>query len=150
MSKAVQPLKSKRDIDRIKKALHGRDLLLFTIGINSTLRIGDILSLRVGDVSGDYIVIREQKTGKIKRIKLNKSVKDAVNSVVFKHASPSDWLVPSRKGDKPIRCAQDWRILTAAAERAGIDNIRFATHTMPKTAAYHAYKSGVKLPILMR
>ena len=147
---AVQPLKSKRDIDRIKKALHGRDLLLFTIGINSTLRISDILNLRVGDVSGDYIVIREGKTDKIKRIKLNKSVKDAVNSFVVKNASPSDWLFPSRKGGKPISRVQAWRILNAAAERAGIDNIRFGTHSMRKTAAYHAYKSGVELPVLMR
>src|SRR5690625_7329603 len=123
MSKAVQPLKSKSDIERIKKSLHGRDLLLFIIGINSTLRISDILNLRDGDVSGDYIVIREGKTDKIIRIKLNKSVKDADNSFVVKNASHCDCLFPSRKGDKPISRVQAWRILNAAAERTTIDDM---------------------------
>lgn len=150
MSKAVQPLKSKRDIERIKNALHGRDLLLFIIGINTTLRISDILNLRVGDVSGDYIELREQKTGKLKRIKINKSVKNAVNKLVDKKADPDDWLFPSRKGNNPITRVQAWRILNDAAKRAGLDNIRFGTHSMRKTAAYHAYKSGVDLPTLMR
>lgn len=150
MSRAVQPLKTKRDINKIKKVLHGRDLLLFTIGINSTLRIGDILNLRVGDVIGDYIDLREQKTGKLKRIKINRAIKDAVNSYVDKNASHSDWLFPSRKGNAPISRVQSWRILNDAAKRAGLGNIRFGTHSMRKTAAYHAYKSGVELPILMR
>ena len=82
MSKAVQPLKSKSDIERIKKSLHGRDLLLFIIGINTTLRISDILELRVKDVSSDYIEIKERKTSKIKRIKVNNSIKEAVNNLV--------------------------------------------------------------------
>src|SRR5690625_1664374 len=150
MSKAVQPLKSKRDIERIKNALHGRDLLLFIIGINTTLRISDILNLRVGDVSGDYIELREQKTGKLKRIKINKSVKNAVNKLVDKKADYNDWLFPSRKGNNPITRVQAWRILNDAAKRAGIGNMRFGTQSMCKAAEYHAYKSGVDLPTLMR
>lgn len=150
MSKAVQPLKSKNDIERIKKSLHGRDLLLFIIGINTTLRISDILELRVKDVSSDYIEIKERKTSKTKRIKVNKSIKEAVNNLVPKNAKPSDWLFPSRKGTNPISRVQAWRILNAAADRAGLSNIRFGTHSMRKTAAYHAYKSGVELPLLMR
>src|SRR5690554_4445376 len=127
-----------------------RDLLLFIIGINTTLRISDILNLRVGDVSGDYIELKEKKTGKTKRIKINKSVKNAVNKLVDKKTNPNDWLFPSRKGNNPITRVQAWRILNDAAKRAGLDNIRFGTHSMRKTAAYHAYKSGVDLPTLMR
>lgn len=40
-----------------------RDWLLFTIGINSGLRISDLLQLTVEDVKGkDRISIQEQKT----------------------------------------------------------------------------------------
>src|SRR5690606_27626119 len=124
--------------------------LLFIIGINTTLRISDILNLRVGDVSGDYIELREQKTGKLKRIKINKSVKNAVNKLVDKKADSNDWLFPSRKGNNPITRVQACRILNLAAKRAGLDNIGFGTHSMRKTAAYHAYKSGVDLPTRMR
>ena len=150
MSKAVQPLKSKQDIERMKNALHGRDLLLFIVGINSSLRISDILNLRVQDVSHGYIELSEQKTGKIKRIKINDAIKGAIKSLVPKDAEPSDWLFPSRKGDNPISRVQAWRVLNAAADRAGLGRIRFGTHSMRKTFAYHAYKSGVKLPLLMR
>lgn len=150
MAYAVQPLKSKRDIEKVKKALHGRNLLLFILGINTSLRISDLLSLRVGDVYGDYIELKERKTKKTKRIKINKSVSLAIKSLVPAEASPNDWLFPSRKGDAPISRVQAWRILNAAADRAGLCDIRFGTHSLRKTFAYHAYKSGVELPLLMR
>ncbi len=59
----VQPIREKRQINAIKKALRGRDLLLFTLGINSGLRISDILALKVGDVRGkDFVAITEVKS----------------------------------------------------------------------------------------
>ena len=151
MSNAVQPLKSVEDIERMKKALQGRNLLLLIVGINSTLRIGDILSLKVRDVTGDYIVLREKKTGKAKRIRINSAIKEAVESLVPTNAKADDWLFPSRKGDKAISRVQAWRILDGAANKAGIaDRVRFGTHSLRKTAAYHAYKNGTDIALLMR
>src|SRR5690625_7090102 len=59
----VMPLKSIRDIERIKESLSNnpRNLLLFTIGINTALRISDILTLKVRDVSDTHIEITERK-----------------------------------------------------------------------------------------
>ncbi len=54
----VQPIKKIEDIQKIKKYLakKPRDALLFSFGINTGLRISDILSLDVGDVKDrDYI-----------------------------------------------------------------------------------------------
>lgn len=141
----VQPLKSIADIERMKKALRGRDLLLFTIGINSSLRISDILPLTVGDLRGDYIVVTEKKTNKRKTIRIN----DAIKRVSPKGAQDSDYLFPSRTGGKPISRVQAWRILNNAAERAGL-NVNFGTHSLRKTFAYMAYKNGVDLALLMR
>src|SRR5699024_11339413 len=109
--KEVQPIKDKRDIERMKNALAGspRNLLLFTIGINTALRVSDLLRLRVADVSGKYIELRESKTGKVKRIKINRAIKDALAKLLPADASGSDWLFPSRKGDKPIGRSQAWR-----------------------------------------
>lgn len=145
----VQPLKTKRDIERMKSALHGRDLLLFIIGINSSLRISDILPLTVGDIRGDHIVITEQKTRKRKSIRINDAIKRAVSELTKSNAQDTDYLFPSRRGDKPISRVHAWRILNTAAERAGI-GIAFGTHSLRKTFAYMAYNNGVDLALLMR
>jgi integrase len=49
----VEPIRRLEDIKAIKKLLADkpRDLLLFTMGVNNGLRIGDLLQLRVKDVS---------------------------------------------------------------------------------------------------
>jgi integrase len=146
----VQPLRNKRDIERMKKALDNpRDRLLFIFGINSSLRISDILRLKVGDVRGKTtLTLREKKTGKLKKFHLNQSVVSAVQQLVPADASDNDWLFPSRKGGRPITRVQAYRILTDAARRAGLD-IEIGTHTLRKTFAYHAYKAGVDLALLM-
>ena len=145
----VQPLKSKRDIERIKKALHGRDRLLFIFGINSSLRISDILPLRVRDVDGDYVILHEKKTGKRKQIRINNAIKKALKELLPADAQPDDYLFPSRKGNGPITRVQAYRILNAAAKRAGID-FAFGCHSLRKTFAYHAYKNGTDIALLMR
>lgn len=146
----VQPIKSKRDIERMKKALgKSRDRLLFIIGINSALRISDILQLKVGDVRDkDSIALRETKTRKTKRFPINESIRKAVRELISAEANDSDWLFPSRKGDKPISRVQAYRVLKGAAERAGLA-IDIGTHSLRKTFAYHAYKANVDLSVLM-
>lgn len=148
----VQPIKNVKDIERIKSALsdNPRDLLLFIVGINSALRISDLLSLRVRDISDSHIELIEQKTNKKKRVKVNESIRDAFRELLPENASPGDWLFPSRKGNQPIGRTQAWRILNNAAKRAGIDHIRIGTHSMRKSFGFHAYKNGVDLALLMR
>lgn len=146
----VQPIREKSDIESMKKAFtNDRDLLLFIFGINSTLRISDILRIKVSDVLGkEVLALREQKTGKMKKFPLNQSIIDAVNSLLPISAKDTDWLFPSRKGDNAISRVQAYRILNETAKRAGI-NTEIGTHTLRKTFAYHAYKSGVDLSVLM-
>ena len=67
----VEPIRNKSDLAKIKTILKNqslRNLLLFLIGINTGLRISDILKLTVKDVRNkDYIYIIEQKTKKKKK-----------------------------------------------------------------------------------
>lgn len=141
----VQPIKNKRDIERMKQSLHGRDLLLFTLGINTNLRISDLLRLTREDIVDNQIIIREQKTGKTKRIHLGDKTLEQVTPLLPETGT----LFPSRKGGKAISRQQAWRILNDAAARAGL-NIEFGTHSLRKTFAYHAYKQGVDIALLMR
>lgn len=81
----VQPIKKLEDIQKIKKYLakKPRDALLFSFGINTGLRISDILSLDVGDVkSRDYIEIREKNTNKYKKFPLNWFLKEEIDLFV--------------------------------------------------------------------
>jgi integrase len=149
----VYPIRNKRDITRMKKALHGRDLLLFIIGINTGLRVSDLLKLKVGDVRGrDFIDVTEQKTTKTKRLHFNNAVKQAVRELVPADASDDNWLFPSRKGNRPITRVQVHRILNDAAKRAGIlDRVgNIGAHSLRKTFGYHAYKNGVPIETLMQ
>ena len=64
----VEPI---RDSDKIRELANylrnysERNYIMFLIGVNSGLRISDILRLRVRDVKGkDYISLREKKTKK--------------------------------------------------------------------------------------
>jgi len=145
----VEPIRDKKDINRMKKALDGqpRNLLLFTIGINTALRISDILPLKVRDVRQGFALITEQKTGKAKHVHFNKAVIDAAAKCVPKDAADNDWLFPSRTGSKPISRVQAYRVLNEAASRADVA-LTLGTHSLRKTFAYHAYKAGTDLALL--
>lgn len=141
----VYPLKTKADIEAMKQSLHGRDLLLFTIGINSSLRISDIVGLKREDFDNERLTLREKKTGKIKYVRINDSIRKAIAEL----APTSGYLFPSRKGGTPITTTQAHRVIKSAADRAGI-TYNVGSHTMRKTFAYHAYKNGTDLALLMR
>jgi integrase len=78
----VEPIRDTEKIRTMKRLLTcQRDRLLFVLGINTALRVSDLLRLTVGDVtdsSGRPLVsisLREKKTGKKKTFPLNASIK---------------------------------------------------------------------------
>jgi len=101
----VQPIRDKQKIDEIKAILKrqsGRDYFLFTVGINTGLRISGILNLQVKDVRDKtHITIKEQKTGKPKRFRINANLRLIVDEYTT-GMSDDEYLFPSRKGGKPI------------------------------------------------
>jgi integrase len=154
----VQPIRSKQKINAIKKILAAspRDSLLFTLGINSGLRIGDILRMRMGDVVDGkgqpraFYELRERKTGKAKRIPLSSNVQRSIRGLLqtTDMDDPDDYLFRSRKGpNRPISRQQAWHILNQAARMVGLQE-RIGTHTLRKTFGYHAYKKGTDITIL--
>ena len=102
----VEPIKDLKDIKNIKKLLAGnvRDLAIFTLGINTNLRAGDILSLTVGMVRTlkpeEHFTIKEEKTGKTRSITINKTVYAAIHALLATMPGVGDHepLFQSRKG----------------------------------------------------
>ncbi|MED3649962.1 tyrosine-type recombinase/integrase [Heyndrickxia sporothermodurans] len=153
MSNTVDAIKTKRDIERMKKALHGRDRLLFVMGVSFGLRISDLLTLKIGDLRNQsHLTIVEKKTvntrkkRKARRIKLSQTVIDEVAKLDGKD---DDYLFQSRKGDnKPISRVQAYRILNDAVKRAGL-SINVGTHTLRKSFGWQLYNNGIDITRIM-
>jgi len=155
MTVDVQPLRTPTEIAEFREALslagrntaHSeRNLLLFDIGINTGLRIGDIVRLRIEDVKGrSYVIVKEGKTDKPRRVYLNSIMADISDYLENK---PSEgWLFPSRKGNGHISTTQAYRILAKVADLLGRNDI--GTHTLRKTFGYHYYRKTKDVATLM-
>ena len=146
----VQPIKKLEDIQKIKKYLakKPRDALLFSFGINTGLRISDILSLDVGDVKGrDHIEIREKKTNKYKKFSLNRFLKEEID--LFVEGLPSEQPLFYTQKHCRLDRAQAYRILNKAAQVVGVKE-RIGTHTLRKTFGYHHYKKYNDIVLLQK
>ena len=104
MANTVIPIRSRDKIETMKKILSPRDRLMFTVGINSALRVSDLLALRVGDVRAENgmlkseIILREKKTGKEKRFPINESVMKELKEYLQPEWPDDRPLFKSRKG----------------------------------------------------
>lgn len=107
------------------------------MGINTGLHISDILKLKVGDLKGKHISIREMKTGK-KRIEITPRLKRDLRWYI-EEREEHEYLIRSREGtNNPIGRSMAYKILRGTAEEFGLDEI--GTHTLRKTFGYHMYK----------
>ncbi|CAG5972382.1 prophage LambdaSa2, site-specific recombinase phage integrase family protein [Streptococcus pneumoniae] len=94
----VEPLRDKDDIQAMKDYLSSwneKYYMLFLLGINTGFRVGDILKLKVKDVQGWHIKVREQKTGKYKSIKMTRPLKNELREFV-KDKELHEYLFQSR------------------------------------------------------
>ncbi|GAA0840498.1 tyrosine-type recombinase/integrase [Bifidobacterium pullorum subsp. gallinarum] len=137
----VQPLRSREEIEDMKQSLRRwcgeRDLHMFIVGINTGLRVSDIVSLKVSDVKDKtHVLVVEQKSGKVRNVNI-KSIQPEITAYISGMA-PDDWLFPSRKGNGHITPTQAYRALVKAGDM--IDRTDIGTHTMRKTFGYHHYK----------
>lgn len=159
LPKEVEPIKNTRDINKIKQYLYGkeskRDYCIFVVGINVGLRAGDLLSLKIKDVTDgntifDTVTIKEQKTGKTRNFALNKNAKEAIQIYINSLAEYDfeDYLFKSRKGGhlgvRPLH-----HIIKTLTKDLGIKG-NFGTHTLRKTMAYHRYINNVPLETLQK
>lgn len=137
----VQPLRTKEEIDDFRWALRfkgkARDVLMFSLGINTGLRISDIVPLKVKDVRGKtHLRLREKKTKKSKVIRINDGLMQEIEDYT-KGMGLEDYLFPSQMSDSHITTTQAYRILQKAAKLLERDDI--GTHTLRKTFGYMYY-----------
>lgn len=152
----VEPIKDVEKIREMKRLLRKqsqRDLLLFVLGINTGIRVSDLLSLKVEDVLKDgsfkeFLYIYEPKHQKEKAYYLNTSVNKELRAYLADHEfKNTDYLFKSKKNQLPITRQQAYRIINHAAKEVGIPG-KIGTHTLRKTFGYHAYRKGIAISII--
>ena len=154
----VEPIRSENQIKQIRGNLYRqknpRDYLLFVFGINSGLRIGDILSLKLADVKNskgnlkDNLDIKEQKTGKTRKVFFNKQIKEALNHYLKKTGifdlDQHLFTNEKTKGNKPISRVRAWQLIQTWCRKVGITD-KVGGHTLRKSFGYHLRKQGVSI-----
>lgn len=159
-AETVEPIKNVKDIKKIKQFLLGksnkRDYMLFVVGINVGLRVGDLLQLKISDVieaNGkfkDKIVIDEEKTDKTRYFKLNDSAKESIQIYLdsLKSYDMNDYLFRSRKGNEPLRVDSTHKLIKNTLRDLNIKG-NFGTHSLRKTWAYHTYMNNSSNPRIL-
>lgn len=158
---ATQPIKNKNDLTRFRnyykeEELKPRNYALIVMGLNSALRIGDILSLRWEDVRREsayrrHIWVREQKTGKDNMFPVNPMMVEALE--FYRHYltgySSEKYIFESQKDrGNPISRSQAFRIIKKAADQCGLRE-QISCHSLRKTFGYYAWKQGTPPALLM-
>lgn len=168
--KKVEPIRDPKKIKTMRLFLRQQSLrneLLFVLGINTGLRISDILQCQVRDVClsnrkiREYVVTKEIKTGKTKKYYLSPVVRKLLEEYLkgFEPVDEDAFLFCNKRNpQRPISRIQAWRIINDAAEFAGlVERDRegkllageIGTHTLRKTFGYHAYQAGYSIELLM-
>lgn len=160
MSK-TQPIKEFEQINALKeyflKKKEVRNYVLVVLGLNTSLRISDLLILRWKDVYNyranayrQHIAVTEKKTGKSNIVAINPAIIEALELLRSTgHNAPEEYLFRSQKGEnRPITRNRAFTIIKEAATTLGFeDNI--ACHSLRKTFGYQAWKQGVQPALLM-
>ena len=147
----AEPIKSKKDIKAVEQYLkehNERDYVIWVLGLNSGLRVSDIVGLNVSDVvDKTHITIIEKKTQKRKSFYINDKLKKVLKSFT-KNRNLDEPLFIGKQGRRLDR-KQVYRFLIDACNKIGIKS-KVSTHTMRRTFGYHHYQQYKDAVILQK
>jgi len=153
---SVEPIKCTSEIKLIKNFLKDhslRDYCLFLLGINTGIRLHELLHLKVSNVthpSGTILSYLSLEDYKNPPIYLNNNIREDLFQYIQKGQLNRDcYLFPSKKTNEPMTRQQVYRILNEAASKAGIQHPVGMT-TLRKTFGYHAYRKGIAISLIQK
>jgi len=137
----VEPIRDLKAIKTIRKLLADkpRDLALFTVGINTNLRASDLLQIKAGMVRHlkpmEEIELKEKKTGKLRRISLNRGCIEAIQVLLKSRTyAAEEPIFSGQRGPLTVpsinALLKDW---CAAVNLKG----NYGSHTLRKTFGFH-------------
>lgn len=157
----TQPIRNKKTLENFrnyykKEENKPRNYALIVFGLNSALRISDILNLKWKDVCNsagylEHIIVTEKKTGKKNVLALNRAMKEALDYYrkTIETIDSEHYIFSSLKvKDEPITRSQAFRIIQKAAQKCGMKE-PVSCHSLRKTFGYYAWKNGTPPALLM-
>ena len=147
----TQPIRNKDELTAFRmyyKDIHpnSRNYCLIVMGLNTALRISDLLRLKWDNVYNfkhhefrTHFLINEQKTGKNNYVTLNYNATDALKDY-FNERNPNDHEFIFTKNTcryQPISRTQAYRIVKTAAGKT-VQHEHISCHSLRKTFGYHA------------
>ena len=163
---SAEQIKKPKDLSKLKNYYkeiqpNPRNELLIILGLNTALRISDILTLKWEDVYDfewkeyrNRINLTEQKTGKTTQIYMNHNVLEALNNYrsYLKHqkrpVGNDIFLFSHSNKNIPISRIQAFRLIKNAADYYKISGV-ISCHSLRKTFGYHAWKQGASPVVLV-
>jgi integrase len=157
-----QPIRDKVQLELFKEYYHTvkpnlRNYALVCLGLNTALRISDILNLRWGDVFDfrgnrfqSHISLTEQKTGKKTRIALNGNAVAALMEykVSLPEETADNYLFPGPDKENHLSRVQAFRLIKKIVAANHLEDA-ISCHSMRKTFGYSAWKQGIPPVMLM-
>lgn len=162
----AQPIREKEDLEKMKEyylsiSPNERNYLLVILGLNTALRISDLLKLTWNEIYDlererclEHIQLTEQKTGKKTCIYVNQSICDALGRYYRKlreqkqQINAETYLFTHSNQNQAISRVQAYRIIRKAADYWGISGT-ICCHSLRKTFGYHAWQQGVSPALLV-
>ena len=156
-----QPIKNKEKLDRFKnfyieEEYNPRNYMFISLGLNTALRVSDLLKFTWNDVYNfdngfrTNVKLTEQKTTKQSVIFLNSRI---INSLSWYKSeeiikfSPDTFLF-SNADNQHISRSTAYRIVHNAAVSCEIEGV-ISPHSLRKTFGYYAWKQGTSPVLLM-
>lgn len=153
----VEPIRKPKDVALIKRLLadRPRDLCIFVVGVNTNLRGGDLLRITVGDVrhlsAGESFVVREQKTGKLRRVTINTAVHTALHKLLASRSGADDeeYLFISQKTSSRLTVSALNKMVKVWCRQINLQG-NFGSHTLRKTWGFMMRtQHSIDIPTLM-
>lgn len=138
--------------DENKRQIACRNKMLFLVGINLSLRISDLVSLKWNFFLKDDMTFRDfykiqpkktRKTGKFVTLYFNEVVKKAIVDYIEQYPiqDMDGYVFKSREGSGAITEKSVWRIVVNTSAEAGIEH-NVGTHSLRKTFGYHVWHNA--------
>ncbi|KRA52038.1 MULTISPECIES: tyrosine-type recombinase/integrase [Pseudomonadota] len=111
------------------------------------LRVSEVVSLKVGDIDSDRMLlqVRHGKGAKDRTVMLSAQLLDILRTY-WRLTRPTDWLFPGRE-DGPINVTVLHSACRSAAKAAGLTK-KVSVHTLRHSFATHLLESGVDIRII--
>lgn len=126
------------ELSELRAQMSTREFLPLAVSLETGMRIGDVLKIRLEDLSDSGVCYVAEKTGKIGFAEISPKLLAAMRG----NASMlTRWVFPGRNPWEHLTRQAVWSRVKKACERAEMSSKGVSPHSMRKEFAVHKYRS---------